>query len=181
MREELTIVAGTASSDRVPPHVMRKMERLGIKESTVGRVILTGYSFDLDAFSLYPTLATVFIPQATDTDLSFAHLMLILGIALMTSKGAHGVRGSVIVVLAATLSAVREIPVIGLVLVLSADWFVGIAQVLENLIGNCVATAIIAAWEGDIDRAQARRVLNGEDTTDTTAILNTSIPQPHSA
>lgn len=181
LREELTVVAGTASSDCVLPQVMRKMERLGIKESTVGLVIPTGYSFNLDAFSLYLTLATVFIAQATNTDLSFGHLMLILGIALLTSKGAHGVPGSAIVVLAATLSAVPEIPVIGLVLVLSVDWFVGIARALGNLIGNCVATVVIAAWEGDIDRTQANRVLNGEDTTDTAEILDAPVAEPHTA
>ena len=181
LREELTVVAGTASSDCVLPQVMRKMERLGIKESAVGLVIPTGYSFNLDAFSLYLTLATVFIAQATNTDLSFGHLMLILGIALLTSKGAHGVPGSAIVVLAATLSAVPEIPVIGLVLVLSVDWFVGIARALGNLIGNCVATVVIAAWEGDIDRVRAHRVLNGEATTDTAEILEEPITEPRIA
>ncbi|URD36304.1 dicarboxylate/amino acid:cation symporter [Methylobacterium tardum] len=181
LREELTVVAGTASSDCVLPQVMRKLERLGIKDSTVGLVIPTGYSFNLDAFSLYLTLATVFIAQATNTDLSFGHLMLILGIALLTSKGAHGVPGSAIVVLAATLSAVPEIPVIGLVLVLSVDWFVGIARALGNLIGNCVATVVIAAWEGDIDRAQARRILDGEPATDMAVILDAPIPHPQSA
>jgi aerobic C4-dicarboxylate transport protein len=181
LREELTVVAGTASSDCVLPQVMRKLERLGIKDSTVGLVIPTGYSFNLDAFSLYLTLATVFIAQATNTDLSFGHLMLILGIALLTSKGAHGVPGSAIVVLAATLSAVPEIPVIGLVLVLSVDWFVGIARALGNLIGNCVATVVIAAWEGDIDRAQARRVLDGAPATDTAVVRDVPIPQPQSA
>ncbi|MGU3546170.1 dicarboxylate/amino acid:cation symporter [Methylobacterium sp. A52T] len=181
LREELTVVAGTASSDCVLPQVMRKLERLGIKESTVGLVIPTGYSFNLDAFSLYLTLATVFIAQATNTDLSFGHLILILGIALLTSKGAHGVPGSAIVVLAATLSAVPEIPVIGLVLVLSIDWFVGIARALGNLIGNCVATVVIAAWEGDIDRARANRVLNGEDTTDTAEILEAPVAEPRTA
>lgn len=181
LREELTVVAGTASSDCVLPQVMRKLERLGIKDSTVGLVIPTGYSFNLDAFSLYLTLATVFIAQATNTDLSFGHLMLILGIALLTSKGAHGVPGSAIVVLAATLSAVPEIPVIGLVLVLSIDWFVGIARALGNLIGNCVATVVIAVWEGDIDHAQARRVLNGQAPTDTAVILDAPVAELHSA
>lgn len=181
LREELTVVAGTASSDCVLPQIMRKLERLGIKDSTVGLVVPTGYSFNLDAFSLYLTLATVFIAQATNTDLSFGHLMLILGIALLTSKGAHGVPGSAIVVLAATLSAVPEIPVIGLVLVLSIDWFVGIARALGNLIGNCVATVVIAAWEGDIDRAQAHRVLDGAGTTDTAAILDAPVAEARSA
>lgn len=178
LREELLVVAGTASSDSVLPQIMRKLEKLGIKDSTVGLVIPTGYSFNLDAFSLYLTLATVFIAQATNTDLSFGHLLLILGIALLTSKGAHGVPGSAIVVLAATLSAVPEIPVIGLVLVLSIDWFVGIARALGNLIGNCVATVVIAAWEGDIDRVQAGQVLDGKVTTDTADILDAPIAEP---
>lgn len=178
LREELLVVASTASSDSVLPQIMRKLEKLGIKDSTVGLVIPTGYSFNLDAFSLYLTLATVFIAQATNTDLSFGHLLLILGIALLTSKGAHGVPGSAIVVLAATLSAVPEIPVIGLVLVLSIDWFVGIARALGNLIGNCVATVVIAAWEGDIDRVQAVQVLDGKVTTDTADILDAPIAEP---
>jgi aerobic C4-dicarboxylate transport protein len=161
LREELMIVLGTASSDSVLPQIMRKLEHMGIKDSTVGLVIPTGYSFNLDAFSIYLTLATVFIAQATNTPLAFGDLLLILGVALLTSKGAHGVPGSAIVVLAATLSAVPVIPVIGLVLVLSVDWFMGMARALGNLIGNCVATVVIAAWEGDIDRARAHAVLNG--------------------
>jgi aerobic C4-dicarboxylate transport protein len=181
LREELLVVAGTASSDSVLPQVMRKLERLGIRDSTVGLVIPTGYSFNLDAFSLYLTLATLFVAQATNTPLSFGHLLLILGIALLTSKGAHGIPGSAIVVLAATLSAVPDIPVIGLVLVLSIDWFVGIARALGNLIGNCVATVVIAAWEGDIDRAQAHRVLDGDVAIDTTAALDSPIPAARAA
>ncbi|MET7244517.1 C4-dicarboxylate transporter DctA [Methylobacterium sp. EM32] len=166
LREELLVVAGTASSDSVLPQVMRKLEGLGIRDSTVGLVIPTGYSFNLDAFSLYLTLATVFIAQATGTALSFHDLALILGISLLTSKGAHGVPGSAIVVLAATLSAVPAIPVIGLVLVLSVDWFIGIARALGNLVGNCVATVVVASWEGDIDRERARRVLDGDIPAD---------------
>src|SRR5829696_887676 len=171
LREELMVVLGTASSDSVLPQIMRKLEALGIKDSTVGLVIPTGYSFNLDAFSLYLTLAAVFIAQATNTPLAVSDLLLILGISLLTSKGAHGVPGSAIVVLAATLSAVPVIPVIGLVLVLSVDWFMGIARALGNLIGNCVATVMVAAWEGDIDRARAHRVLNGEVGTSTEELL----------
>jgi aerobic C4-dicarboxylate transport protein len=155
-------VLATASSDSVLPQVMRKLENLGIKESTVGLVIPTGYSFNLDAFSIYLTLAAVFIAQATNTPLSTADLLAILAIALVTSKGAHGVPGSAIVILAATLSAIPAVPVIGLVLVLSVDWFIGIARALGNLVGNCVATVVVAAWENDIDRQRARAVLNGE-------------------
>ncbi|EEQ94030.1 C4-dicarboxylate transporter DctA [Brucella intermedia] len=170
-REELAVVTGTASSDSVLPQVMRKLEGLGIKDSTVGLVIPTGYSFNLDAFSLYLTLVVVFIAQATNTDLSFGHMLLILGVALLTSKGAHGIPGSAIVVLAATLSAIPDIPMIGLVLVLSVDWFVGIVRALGNLIGNCVATVVIATWEGDIDKEKADRVLAGERDFDTSVVL----------
>jgi aerobic C4-dicarboxylate transport protein len=165
-REELTIVLATASSDAVLPQIMRKLERMGVKPSVVGLVVPTGYSFNLDAFSIYLTLATVFIAQATNTPLSFGDLMLVLGISLVTSKGAHGVPGSAIVILAATLNAVPAIPAIGLVLVLSIDWFIGMARALGNLIGNCVATVVIGAWEKDLDVALARRVLSGDVTVD---------------
>jgi aerobic C4-dicarboxylate transport protein len=169
LREELTIVLATASSDAVLPQIMRKLERLGVKDSVVGLVIPTGYSFNLDAFSIYLTLAVVFIAQATNPPLSFGDLMLVLGVSLITSKGAHGVPGSAIVILAATLNAVPSIPAIGLVLVLSIDWFIGMARALGNLIGNCVATVVVAAWEGDLDLAKARRVLDGDELVDVTA------------
>jgi aerobic C4-dicarboxylate transport protein len=169
LREELTIVLGTASSDAVLPQIMRKLERMGVKKSVVGLVVPTGYSFNLDAFSVYLTLAVVFIAQATNTPLSLGDLLLVLGVSLVTSKGAHGVPGSAIVILAATLNAVPAIPAIGLVLVLSVDWFIGMARALGNLIGNCVATVVIAAWEGDLDRATAVRVLDGQEEVDVTA------------
>jgi len=162
LREELTIVLATASSDAVLPQIMKKLERMGVKDSVVGLVIPTGYSFNLDAFSIYLTLAVVFIAQATNTPLSFGDLLLVLGVSLITSKGAHGVPGSAIVILAATLNAVPSIPAIGLVLVLSVDWFIGMARALGNLVGNCVATVVIAAWEGDLDRAKAAAVLDGK-------------------
>lgn len=161
LREELAVVFATTSSDSVLPQIMAKLRGLGIRDSTVGLVIPTGYSFNLDAFSIYVTLAAVFIAQATNTPVSTADLLTILAISLVTSKGAHGVPGSAIVVLAATLHAVPAIPAIGLVLVLSVDWFMGIARALGNLIGNCVATVAIAAWEGDIDRERAHAVLDG--------------------
>lgn len=173
-REELTIVLATASSDAVLPQIMRKLERMGVKPSVVGLVVPTGYSFNLDAFSIYLTLATVFIAQATNTPLSFGDLLLVLGISLVTSKGAHGVPGSAIVILAATLSAVPAIPAIGLVLVLSIDWFVGMARALGNLIGNCVATVVIGAWEGDLDVPLAKRVLAGDVAVD---IIEDSEPE----
>ena len=169
LREELTIVLATASSDAVLPQIMKKLERMGVKDSVVGLVIPTGYSFNLDAFSIYLTLAVVFIAQATNTPLSLGDLLLVLGVSLITSKGAHGVPGSAIVILAATLNAVPSIPAIGLVLVLSVDWFIGMARALGNLIGNCVATVVVAAWEGDLDRAKAHQVLDGGELVDVTA------------
>ena len=167
-REELTIVLATASSDAVLPQIMRKLERLGVKNSVVGLVIPTGYSFNLDAFSIYLTLAVVFIAQATNTPLSLGDLLLVLAVSLVTSKGAHGVPGSAIVILLATLNAVPTIPVIGLVLVLSVDWFIGIARAVGNLIGNCVATVVIGAWEHEVDMPTAKRVLDGEVAVDVT-------------
>ncbi|HEY4295946.1 MAG TPA: C4-dicarboxylate transporter DctA [Paraburkholderia sp.] len=160
LREELTIVLGTASSDAVLPQIMRKLEWMGVKDSTVGLVIPTGYSFNLDGFSIYLTLAVIFIAQATNTPLSTHDLIVVVLVSLLTSKGAHGIPGSAIVILAATLSAIPAIPVLGLVLILPVDWFVGIARALTNMIGNCVATVVVAVWENDIDRARAHRVLN---------------------
>jgi aerobic C4-dicarboxylate transport protein len=169
LREEFTIVLATASSDAVLPQIMRKLEYLGVKKSVVGLVVPTGYSFNLDAFSIYLTLAVVFIAQATNTPLSLGDLLLVLAISLLTSKGAHGVPGSAIVILAATLNAVPSIPAIGLVLVLSVDWFIGMARAVGNLIGNCVATVVIAAWEGDLDHARAVEVLEEPVMVDVTA------------
>jgi len=165
LREELAVVFATTSSDSVLPQIMAKLRNMGIRDSTVGLVIPTGYSFNLDAFSIYITLAAVFIAQATNTPIGMVDLMTILLISLVTSKGAHGVPGSAIVVLAATLQAVPAIPAIGLVLVLSVDWFMGIARALGNCIGNCVACVAIAAWDGDIDRERAQAVLNAVDAS----------------
>ncbi|MFJ2995582.1 C4-dicarboxylate transporter DctA [Pandoraea sp. NPDC087047] len=160
-REELSIVLGTASSDAVLPAIMRKLEWMGIKKSTVGLVVPTGYSFNLDGFSIYLTLAVIFIAQATNTPLSVHDLILVVLVSLLTSKGAHGIPGSAIVILAATLAAIPAIPVIGLVLILPVDWFIGIARAVTNLLGNCVATLVVAAWEKDVDFARAHRVLDG--------------------
>jgi aerobic C4-dicarboxylate transport protein len=179
LREELTVVFATTSSDSVLPQIMAKLKRMGIRDSTVGLVIPTGYSFNLDAFSIYITLAAVFIAQATNTPISMTDLLTILAISLVTSKGAHGVPGSAIVVLAATLQAIPAIPAIGLVLVLSVDWFMGIARALGNLIGNCVATVAVAAWEGDIDRERAHAVLDGRyvpPTEDDMDVEVTAVP-----
>lgn len=159
-KAELSIVLGTASSDSVLPQIMQKLKNLGIKDSTVGLVIPTGYSFNLDGFSIYLTLAVIFIAQACNIDLSMIDLLTILLVSLVTSKGAHGIPGSALVILAATLSVIPALPAIGLVLLLSVDWFIGIVRACTNLIGNCVATVVIAHWENDLDHAHAKRVLN---------------------
>jgi aerobic C4-dicarboxylate transport protein len=129
-------------------------------------VIPTGYSFNLDAFSIYLTLVVVFIAQATNTPLSLGDLLIILGVSLVTSKGAHGVPGSAIVILAATLHAVPAIPAVGLTLVLSVDWFVGIARAVGNLVGNCVATIVVGAVTGGLDLGKARETLAGDGTVE---------------
>ena len=178
LREELLIVLGTASSDAVLPQIMRKLEYMGIKDSTVGLVIPTGYSFNLDGFSIYLTLAVIFIAQATNTPLSLHDLAIIIAISLVTSKGAHGIPGSAIVILAATLTAVPAIPVIGLVLILPVDWFIGIGRAITNLLGNCVATVVIATWEKDIDPARARVVLDGKVPEEVVFLSEDTIARP---
>ena len=176
LKDELLIVVGTASSDAVLPQIMAKLEFLGISKATVGIVIPTGYSFNLDGFSIYLTLATIFIAQATNTPLSTVDLIAILFVSLLTSKGAHGVPGSALVILAATLSSNPALPLAGLGLVLAVDWFMGIGRAETNLIGNCVATIMIAAWERDLDRGRARHVLAGGESFDDVSIV--AEPEP---
>lgn len=159
-KEEITVVCGTSSSDSVLPQVMYKLKKLGIKDTTVSLVIPSGYSFNLDGFSIYLTLAVVFIAQATGVDLSFSDLLVILLITLFTSKGAHGIPASAIVVLAATLTSFPVIPAVGLVLILSIDWIIGIIRAVSNLIGNCIATLVIGLWENDVDLEHAHKMLN---------------------
>lgn len=162
LREELSIVFGTTASDVVLPQIMRKLEWLGIDRATVGLVIPTGYSFNLDGFSMYLTLAVVFVANATGTALGWEDLLLILGVAMITSKGAHGVPGSALVIMAATLAAIPAIPPEALALLLPIDWFVGIGRALTNVLGNCVATLVIARWEGELDVDRANTVLSGQ-------------------
>lgn len=163
LKSEVLIALGSSSSDAVMPLVMAKLRHLGVKDTTVGLVIPTGYSFNLDGFSIWLTCAVIFIAQATNTPLSGSTLALILLVSLLTSKGAHGIPGSATVVLAATLTAIPSIPVLGVALILSVDKLMGFFRVALNLIGNCVGAVAIAAWEGDLDRSKARRVLAGED------------------
>ena len=163
LKSEVLIALGSSSSDAVMPLVMAKLRHLGVKETTVGLVIPTGYSFNLDGFSIWLTCAVIFIAQATNTPLEGGTLALILLVSLLTSKGAHGIPGSATVVLAATLTAIPAIPVLGVALILSVDKLMGFFRVALNLIGNCVGAVAIAAWEGHLDREKARKVLAGDD------------------
>jgi aerobic C4-dicarboxylate transport protein len=161
IKEELLIVLGTSSSESVLPRMMLKMEDLGVRKSVVGLVIPTGYSFNLDGTSIYLTMAAVFIAQATDTPLTLFQQLTLLGVLLLTSKGAAGVTGSGFIVLAATLSAVGGVPVAGLALILGIDRFMSEARALTNLIGNGVATIVVARWTGDLDADRLQLKLDG--------------------
>jgi aerobic C4-dicarboxylate transport protein len=162
IKEELFIVLGTSSSESVLPRMLAKMENLGVKKSVVGLVIPTGYSFNLDGTSIYLTMAAVFIAQATDTPMTLTQQITLLAVLLLTSKGAAGVTGSGFIVLAATLSAVSGLPVAGLALILGIDRFMSEARALTNLIGNGVATIVVARWTGELDEERMRRTLSAE-------------------
>jgi aerobic C4-dicarboxylate transport protein len=166
IKEELLIVLGTSSSESVLPRMMAKMENLGVKKSTVGLVIPTGYSFNLDGTSIYLTMAAVFIAQATNTPMTLTQQVTLLLVLLLTSKGAAGVTGSGFIVLAATLSAVGHVPVAGLALILGIDRFMSEARALTNLIGNGVATIVVAKWTGDLDRDRLKQQLDNETPID---------------
>jgi len=166
IKEELLIVLGTSSSESVLPRMMAKLENLGAKKSVVGLVVPTGYSFNLDGTSIYLTMAAVFIAQATNTDMTLTQQLTLLAVLLLTSKGAAGVTGSGFIVLAATLSAVGHVPVAGLALILGIDRFMSEARALTNLIGNGVATVVVAKWTDDLDTVRMNRILNQESTAE---------------
>ncbi len=159
IREELLIVLGTSSSESALPRMLNKMEKLGANKSVVGLVIPTGYSFNLDGTSIYLTMAAVFIAQATDTTMDITHQLTLLAVLLIASKGAAGVTGSGFIVLAATLSAVGHLPVAGLALILGIDRFMSEARALTNLIGNGVATLVVAKWCNQLDESTLQREL----------------------
>jgi aerobic C4-dicarboxylate transport protein len=156
IKEELLIVLGTSSSESVLPRMMEKMENLGVRKTTVGLVIPTGYSFNLDGTAIYLTMASVFIAQATNTPMTLVQELTLLAVLLLTSKGAAGVTGSGFIVLAATLSAVGHVPVAGLALILGIDRFMSEARALTNLVGNGVATIVVARWVGEVDTEKLR-------------------------
>ena len=162
IKEELLIVLGTSSSESVLPRMIAKMENLGCEKSVVGLVIPTGYSFNLDGTCIYLTMASIFLAQATHTDLSLTQQLGIVAVLLLTSKGAAGVTGSGFIVLAATLSSVGTIPVESIALILGVDRFMSEARALTNLIGNGVATVVVSRWENAVDMAKMNRHLNQE-------------------
>ena len=160
IREELLIVLGTSSSESVLPQIMEKMQRLGAGKTTTGLVIPTGYSFNLDGTNIYMTLATLFLAQATNIDLTLTQELTLLGVAMLTSKGASGVTGAGFITLAATLAVVPDIPIASLALLVGVDRFMSECRALTNLVGNGVATIVIARWEGDLDREKLAYELN---------------------
>ncbi|MEH8118648.1 dicarboxylate/amino acid:cation symporter [Aeromonas allosaccharophila] len=162
IREELLIVLGTSSSESVLPRMLDKMEKLGCQKSVVGLVIPTGYSFNLDGTSIYLTMAAIFIAQATNTPLDLFQQITLLVVLLISSKGAAGVTGSGFIVLAATISAVGHLPLAGLALILGIDRFMSEARALTNLIGNGVATVVVAKYCKQLDEKKMDAVLGGK-------------------
>ncbi|AOR63011.1 dicarboxylate/amino acid:cation symporter [Pectobacterium wasabiae] len=169
IREELLIVLGTSSSESVLPRMLEKMEKVGCKKSVVGLVIPTGYSFNLDGTSIYLTMAAVFIAQATNSHMDIWHQITLLVVLLLSSKGAAGVTGSGFIVLAATLSAVGHLPVAGLALILGIDRFMSEARALTNLIGNGVATIVVAKYCRELDEKTLDAELSGNKKSDNAA------------
>jgi aerobic C4-dicarboxylate transport protein len=155
-------VLGTASTESVLPQLMQKLEAMGVERSVVGMVIPTGYSFNLDGAAIYLTMTALFIAQALNIDLTLWQQVGLLAILLLTSKGGAGVAGAALVALAATLGSTHLIPVAGIALVIGVDRLMNEIRALTNLAGNAVATIVVARWEGGLDLAKARAVLNGE-------------------
>ena len=151
IKEELLIVLGTSSSESALPALMRKLEKLGCSKPVVGLVVPTGYSFNLDGTNIYMTMAALFVAQATNTDLTIGQQLTILGVAMLTSKGASGITGAGFITLAATLAVVPTVPVAGMALILGIDRFMSECRALTNFIGNGVATVVVSKWENELD------------------------------
>ena len=162
LKEELLLVLGTSSSEAALPSLLEKMERAGAAKSVVGLVVPTGYSFNLDGTNIYMTLAALFIAQAVGIDLPLQEQLLLLGVAMLSSKGAAGVTGAGFITLAATLQVVPSVPVAGMALILGVDRFMSECRALTNFVGNAVATLVVSRWEGQLDRERLTAVLNGE-------------------
>ena len=162
IKAELLIVLGASSSEAALPQLMEKLERLGCSKPVVGLVVPTGYSFNLDGTNVYMTLATLFIAQALGIELSLWEQIVILGVAMISSKGASGITGAGFITLAATLASVRPELVPGMALVLGIDKFMSECRALTNIVGNGVACVVVSAWEGELDRERLSRGLNQE-------------------
>jgi aerobic C4-dicarboxylate transport protein len=160
LKEELLLVLGTSSSEAALPSLLEKMERAGCPKSIVGLVVPTGYSFNLDGTNIYMTLAALFIAQALNIHLSLGEQLLLLGVAMLSSKGAAGVTGAGFITLAATLTVIPSLPVAGLALILGIDRFMSECRALTNFIGNAVATIVVSRWEGGMDNERLAQALN---------------------
>jgi len=173
LKEELLLVLGTSSSEVALPRMIVKLERLGCSKSVVGLVVPSGYSFNLDGTAIYLTIAALFVAQATNTTLTGNQEFTLLLVLMLTSKGAAAVTGGGFITLAATLSALGTVPVAGITLLLGVDRFMSEMRALTNLVGNGVATVVVAIWEKEFDRERANRVLNGEiDVEDLDPLLS---------
>jgi aerobic C4-dicarboxylate transport protein len=164
LREEILLVLATSSSEPALPNLMAKLERLGCSKALVGLVVPTGYTFNADGTSLYMTLAALFVAQATNTHLTILQQLTILGVALLTSKGASGVQGAAFIALVATMMVIPTIPVAGMALILGIDRFLSMCRAVVNMIGNAVATLVIARWENELDRSALQQHLQGTPT-----------------
>ncbi|MCO5267951.1 MAG: dicarboxylate/amino acid:cation symporter [Brumimicrobium sp.] len=162
IREEILLVLGTSSSEPALPGLMKKLEEMGCDKGVVGLVVPTGYSFNLDGTNIYMTLAALFIAQACNIELSFSHMMVLLLVAMLSSKGAAGVTGSGFIILAATLAVVPEIPVAGMTLILGVDKFMSEVRALTNVIGNGVACVVVSNWEKHLDKEQMANTLGSK-------------------
>jgi len=165
IKEELLIVLGTSSSESALPSLMTKLERLGCSKSVVGLVVPTGYSFNLDGTNIYMTMAALFVAQATNTDLTLTQELTILGVAMLTSKGASGITGAGFITLAATLAVVPAIPVAGMALILGIDRFMSECRALTNFVGNGVASVVVSHWEKELNHDTLHKELNNPGST----------------
>lgn len=181
LKEEMFIVLGTASTESVLPQLMQKLERLGVKRSVVGMVVPTGYSFNLDGAAIYLTMTSLFIAQALNIDLTLWQQLGLLAILLLTSKGGAGVAGAALVALAATLGSTHILPVAGIALVIGVDRLMNEIRALTNLVGNAVAALVVARWEGELDLATARAVLDGELVAEPEPEVDQPVPLPVAA
>jgi aerobic C4-dicarboxylate transport protein len=178
IKDELLIVLGTSSSESALPQLMAKLERAGCSKSVVGLVVPAGYSFNLDGTNIYMTLATLFISQALGVHLSLGDQLVILGVAMLTSKGASGITGAGFITLAGTLAAVNPALVPGMAIVFAIDKFMSECRALTNICGNGIASIVVAAWEGELDRKKLAAAMSGHASQLSVDFVQS---QPHSA